>query len=115
MKKTSAIWIALGAAILGGFAAATVYNKTKFREPLDTDDLDDELFEEDPIIIGDDSILVADGDGDGAIDTVMLDTDGDGEIDTILLDTDGNGELDTVLADTTGDGEFDSVISEGLN
>ncbi len=112
MKKTSVFLIAFGAAVIGGVTAATIYNKTKFREPAGTDDT--ERMGDDAIEIDSENILVADGDGDGKVDTVMLDTDGDGKVDTILLDTDGNGELDTVLADTTGDGNFDSVISEGL-
>ncbi len=110
MKKSTAFLVCLSAAAVGGLVAAKIYNAKKFAEP--EEDFDEDIFEDDPLVVGDDGMLLADGDGDGTIDTVMIDTDGDGTIDTILMDTDGNGDFDTVLADTTGDGKFDSVISE---
>ncbi len=57
-------------------------------------------------------VNVADVDGDGQADAVLVDTDGDGKADTLLVDTDGDGRVDTVLADTDGDGEIDAMAMD---
>ena len=57
-------------------------------------------------------VSVADVDGDGKADAVLVDTDGDGKADAILVDTDSDGRVDTVLADTDGDGEIDAMAMD---
>lgn len=59
------------------------------------------------------SMMAADMNDDGSLDTVLVDADGDGTYESAYVDIDGDGTAEVVQHDADGDGNFESLEIAG--